>query len=175
MQSQFIIEKILCSWVLSIYKVLYIFAMRYVFCLIHWLLKLLLTIVIGCSELTVPYVYKRQLLLVSSQTQLFFVQVLLNRHLLLLTWSFIKQSVLKQLLTEGEKMRQHCMSFGCYMLWKFLLSLYPSQCSVLYGTILSLLKILSGSVIERSMPDKWCPYVLVTHSFSMPGIVPTLP
>ena len=103
MQSQFIIEKILCSWVLSIYKVLYIFAMRYVFCLIHRLLKLLLTIVIGCSELTVPYVYKRQLLLVSSQTQLFFVQVLLNRHLLLLTWSFIKQSVLKQLLTEGEK------------------------------------------------------------------------
>ena len=63
----------------------------------------LLTIVIGCVELTVPYVYKRQLLLVSSQTQFFFVQVLLNRHLLLLTWSFIKQSVLKQLLTEGEK------------------------------------------------------------------------
>lgn len=48
MQPHFIIEKILCSWVLSIYKVLYIFAMRYVFYLIHWLLKLLRWVVNYC-------------------------------------------------------------------------------------------------------------------------------
>ena len=145
-------------------------------------------------ELSVLYVYKRQLPLVSSQIQFFCLQVLLNRHLLLLTWSFIKQSVLKQLLTEGEKHEVasyhschlaaicyenffHLYKIDLFFSTKVLIFISLWVHCALFGALTrrSKLKILSGSVIERSMPDKWCPFVLITYSFSMPGIVPTLP
>lgn len=64
-------------------------------------LQLIKIITLAVPVLTFPAVYFKVTLLPKFLVILC-GQVFINRHLAGLTWSFLKQSFLKQLLTEGE-------------------------------------------------------------------------